>query len=185
MRPRRTVIASSSLAILLVLLGPPALQSNASTACLLPPVVAPVAEPFRMPPCRYCAGHRGIEFATDPGTQVVAAASGVVTFAGSVAGARYVVIRDRAGIRATYGGLATVSSGMTAGADVQVGALVGRATDRFYFGLRADDPEETSIDPTPLLGRWRYRARLLPTDGHGSRLPPAPRLVCRNGSPPR
>jgi len=116
---------------------------------------------------------------------VVAAASGSVTFSGSVAGTRYVVIRHRDGLRATYGRLATVPSDLVAGTSILAGSVVGTATDSMYFGLRDDDPEETPVDPTPLLGRWRYRARLLPSDGQPSRPPPAPRLVCRNADQSR
>jgi murein DD-endopeptidase MepM/ murein hydrolase activator NlpD len=135
-----------------------------------------------MPSCQYCSGHRGIDFATERGLPVLAAATGSVTFVGTVAGTRYVVVRHRGGVRATYGGLATTSNGLAVDGEVAAGAVIGSTGERLYFGLRADDPEESPIDPTPLLGRWRYRARLLPSDGQASRPPPAPRLVCGNGS---
>lgn len=183
----RSLLAATLLALLVVavVLAPPLPAALARGRCLIPPVQARISEPFVMPACRYCPGHRGVEFATTPGSPVVAAADGSVTFSGTVAGERYLVLRHPDGVRATYGGLASVVAGLTAGTTVRAGSVVGAAGDGVYFGLRADDPEETPIDPTPLLGRWRFRPRLLPTDGSRSRLPPAPRLVCLNGSEPR
>src|SRR3954470_12542621 len=74
--------------------------------CYAPPVTAPVVDPFRQPPCAQCAGNRGLEYATPPGTAVTAVAGGVVTFSGVVAGTRYVVVDQPDGYRATYGRLA-------------------------------------------------------------------------------
>ena len=76
-------------------------------ACWLPPVDAPVVDPFRPPPCTWCAGNRGLEYGTPSGVAVRAVAAGEVTFSGTVAGERYVVVRHADGRRATYGGLAS------------------------------------------------------------------------------
>ena len=74
-------------------------------ACLLPPVVAPVVDPFRDPGCAWCPGNRGLTYGVATGTVVRAAAAGSVTFSGRVAGTRYVVVEHAAGgLRATYGG---------------------------------------------------------------------------------
>ena len=128
--------------------------------CLAPPVPGPVTQPFRAPTCTYCPGHRGIEFQALPGTPVRAVVSGTVTFAGAVAGTTYVVLVQPDGLRATYGFLrsATVRSG----ALVVQGQTVGFSTERVYFGWRQG---ETPVDPTPHLGRWRLRARLVPIGG--------------------
>ena len=88
--------------------APPVAPSPASP-CLVPPIEAPVVDPFRMPACPYCAGNRGIEYGPRPGQAVVAMADGLVVFAGSVAGTRWLVVEHRDGLRASYGWLATMS----------------------------------------------------------------------------
>jgi murein DD-endopeptidase MepM/ murein hydrolase activator NlpD len=141
--------------------------------CFLPPVDAPVVDPFRAPACEYCAGNRGIEYGPREGQVVRAGATGVVTFAGSVAGTRYVVVEHPDGLRMTYGKLAT--SEVAAGQRVLRGQRVGTTTTSLFVGLRRGDEY---LDPAPLLGTLRYRTRLVPSDGSRPRLAPPPRLVC-------
>lgn len=142
-------------------------------SCLLPPVAAPVVDPFREPSCPWCPGNRGLTYATDPDTAVRAAAAGTVTFSGTVAGIRYVVVDHGDGRRATYGGLA--GTALSAGDPVTAGAIVGRSMSELHFGIRqADD----YVDPAPLLGRLVERPRLVPTDGTPARPAPPPRLRC-------
>lgn len=143
-------------------------------ACYLPPVAAQVAVPYVQPACSYCPGHRGVEYALAPGTDVRAVAPGVVTFSGTVAGTRYVVVLQADGLRATYGMLQ--SSLVSRGDVVASGQVAGRSGPRLYFGLRnsADDP----LDPTPLLGVLVGRARLVPRDGSAARRALPPRLTC-------
>ena len=43
--------------------------------CWRPPVAAPVADPFRKPPCAWCPGNRGIEYRTQEGAPVTAVAA--------------------------------------------------------------------------------------------------------------
>jgi murein DD-endopeptidase MepM/ murein hydrolase activator NlpD len=142
--------------------------------CWVPPLEAPVTDPFRMPPCVWCPGNRGIEFGPTPGQQVRAVAAGTVTFAGTVAGTRYVVVEHADGLRATYGRLA--DSALRRGDRVLAGQVVGTTTDRFYFGLRDG---ETPVDPTPRLGVRTYPTRLVPTDGTPAPSPGPGRLKCR------
>lgn len=135
------------------------------TSCLLAPVQAPVADPFREPACTWCPGNRGIEYDTTPGQRVVAAAPGAVTFAGLVAGVRYVVVRHADGMLATYGRLAT--SSVASGALVSSGDDIGTASERLHFGLRRDG---RYVDPAPYLATpWR-RPALLPLDGSPGRV---------------
>jgi hypothetical protein len=141
--------------------------------CYPPPVDAPVAVPYRAPACRYCAGHRGIDFATAPGAAVRALAEGVVSFAGSVAGTSYVVVDQRDGRRATYGRVERVA--VRVGDPVRAGDRMGSAAGQVYIGLRVGDDY---IDPTPLIGRLRRAARLVPLDGSGRPPAPAARLEC-------
>ena len=151
----------------------PALAPLLAASCLLPPVNAPVVDAFREPSCTWCPGNRGLEYAVAADTAVRAAAAGRVTFRGTVAGVLYVVVEHADGLRATYGRLA--STELSTGSTVAQGAVVGRASNALYFGLRRGD---TYIDPAPLLGRLVHRWRLVPTDGSPGRPPPPPRLRC-------
>ena len=146
-------------------------------ACWRAPVMAPVADPFREPLCRWCPGNRGIEYATQSGDTVTAVAAGHVTYSGTIAGRTYVVVRHADGRRATYGNL---SDRLYSTGDVlAAGAVVGHAAGAFHFGFRDD---ERYIDPAPFIGRLVGVARLIPGDGAPPAPAPPPRLVC--GSPP-
>lgn len=174
--PRRwRVRARSVVAIVAVTAGPVLLAPSvvAARPCWQPPVAAPVSDSFRPPACRWCAGNRGIEFATRPGTTVRSVAAGTVSYAGTVAGTRYVVVEHANGWRATYGDLA--ASGLRTGDVVVARSVVGVATSRLHFGIRAGT---RYLDPARYLGTWTYPTRLVPLDG--SRPAPAgrPRLDC-------
>lgn len=149
------------------------LFASVTGGCWSPPVAASIAEPYRQPACTYCAGHRGVGYAIQPGTVVRAVASGTISFAGQVAGVLYVVVLHDDGLRTTYGNLQQdlVSSGQA----VVAGQPVGLASNWLHFGLRDGD---TYLDPTPLLGWWQGRPRLVPTDGGAARAGPPPRLIC-------
>jgi len=146
-------------------------------SCLLPPVDAPVVDPFREPPCVWCPGNRGLTYAPAAGTAVRAVATGTVTFSGVVAGTRYVVVDHGDGLRATYGGLATTE--LTAGDVVVAGSIVGRSAGELHLGLLRGD---AYVDPTPLIGRLVERPRLVPSDGTPPRPGPPPRLRCAASS---
>ena len=154
-------------------LGAPGAAPAALLGCYPPPVDAKVAVPYRAPVCRYCAGHRGIDYATAPGAPVRALAEGVVSFAGDVAGTSYVVVDQSDGRRATYGRIDRLA--VRPGDPVRAGDRVGVAAGQVYVGLRVGDEY---VDPTPLIGRWRRAPRLVPLDGSGG--PPArpARLEC-------
>ena len=151
----------------------------ATGACYPPPVAAPIAEPYVQPACEYCPGHRGVEYHLPAGSPVAAVADGTVTFAGVVAGTRYVVVLQANGWKATYGMLAMTS--LSRGDVVRRGQEVGRTGERLYFGFR--DAADQPVDPTPLLGQLVGRARLVPADGRPPRAGPPQRLVCPSVSP--
>lgn len=155
-----------------------ALLAVPSFECWQPPVDAPVIDPYRAPACTWCPGNRGITYGPRAGTPVRAVASGVVSFAGLVAGTRYVVVALGDGRRVTYGNLA--SGGPVTGSTVIVGQTIGRSSSQLHFGLRVG---ERYVDPTPLIGAWVGRPRLIPLDGGAARPAPPPRLRC--GSPSR
>ena len=165
-------IRSSAALLGAVLLLVPAATVGAAP-CWSPPVAAAVTDPFRQPACAWCPGHRGIEFGTAPGTPVRAVATGHVTFAGSVVGTVYVVVRHGDGRRVTYGNLE--SEAYDVGELVVRGQLVGRAAGRFHLGLRVGD---RYVDPGPYLGRYVRQPRLIPVDGGAPNPAPPPRLRC-------
>ena len=157
----------------LLSLGLPA-QPVPPGECLRPPVVARIADPFRQPACPWCPGNRGLEYDVSAGTAVRAAAGGIVTYAGAVAGVVYVVVEHADGLRATYGRLASPT--VRAGRTVAAGQVVGRSGQGLFFGLRDG---ETYVDPVPRLGRLVERTRLVPTDSTAPRPAPPPVLACR------
>lgn len=175
LRRLRAALLTTSLLVAVALALP--VRESAAAPCWRPPVPAPVADPFRPPPCRWCAGNRGIEYATVPGTTVRAVAGGTVTFSGVVAGTRYVVVELPSGWRLTYGRLA--SSALRTGDRVVGEMTIGRAGGALFFGLRVDGRYR---DPAPHLGTLAGRPRLVPADGTAPRPAPPPRLRCATGS---
>jgi len=151
--------------------------------CLVPPVDAPVVEPFVAPACSYCTGHRTVDFANTAvvnGT-VVAPIAGRVSFAGEVAGRRFVSVRS-GDHTVTVGGLGSLV--VSAGQAVAAGETVGRGTGLgpVTLSVRRDagQPTEEYLDPGQFLARRIGRARLVPTDGTRPR-PVRTRLVCPTG----
>ena len=151
--------------------------------CLVPPVDAPVVEPFVAPACSFCAGHRTVDFANTAvvtGT-VVAPIAGRVSFAGEVAGRRFVSVRS-GDHTVTVGGLGSLA--VSAGQAVAAGETVGRGTGLgpVTLSVRRDagQPTEEYLDPGQFLARRIGRARLVPTDGTRPR-PVRTRLVCPTG----
>ncbi len=119
------------------------------------PVPGALVRPYIAPLSRYGAGHRGVDFAAEPGTPVHAAGPGTVVFAGIVAGTRHVVIRHDNGWRTSYSYLAAVR--VRAGQRVREGAIVGTTGGRgwnhdghvLHLALRIGD---RYVDPMQLFG---------------------------------
>lgn len=141
--------------------------------CWHPPVAGTVTDPYREPECRWCPGNRGLEYETEPGAPVRAVAAGVVTFAQSVAGRRYVVVAHPGGWRTTYGDLASIGVGR--GDRVVARSIVGTAGATVHFGLRDRDGYR---DPAPFIGKLTYRTRLVPVDGSPGGPPGRARITC-------
>lgn len=167
--PRRC--AAALLSVVALLVASP-LRATAAT-CWPQPVSAPVTDPFREPDCRWCPGNRGIEYGTGAGAPVRAIAAGTVSFAGAVAGTRYVVVTHADGRRLTYGNLRDLT--VADGDVVSRGTRLGETAGRFHLGLRDG---ERYVDPAPFLGEERGVVRLVPSDGTGAAPAPPPRLVC-------
>jgi murein DD-endopeptidase MepM/ murein hydrolase activator NlpD len=128
-----------------------------------PPVV--MLEPFRAPPTPYAAGHRGIDLAAAPGDAVRAAADGVVSFAGPVAGRPVVSIDHGDGVVSS---IEPVSSSVAAGDAVGEGEPVGAVATGghcdgacVHFGVRVHG---RYVSPLLFLGGVP-RAVLLPLVG--------------------
>ena len=122
-----------------------------------PPVDAPVTDPFRPPESPYGPGNRGIEYDTEPGNLVRAAASGSVKFAGAVAGTLHVTVDHGGGLLSSYSYLQRIS--VRVGANVARGDVIGIAGERLHFSVRL---EAVYTDPDTFIGVRRVRVRLVP-----------------------
>lgn len=134
-----------------------------------PPLPGPlrVLTPFDPPATPYGPGHRGVDLAAAQGAQVSAAGSGVVSFAGSVAGRGVVVVVHPDGISTEYEPVRPVVHN---GDAVSVGTLLGivdgahaacAPASCLHWGARRDG---VYLDPLDLL-RALGPVRLLPWRG--------------------
>jgi murein DD-endopeptidase MepM/ murein hydrolase activator NlpD len=131
-------------------------------ACPAPyraPLRAPVIDGFRLPDGPFRAGNRGLEYATAEGQVVVAIGPGSVSFAGTIAGERYVSVRHVDGLVSSYSYLRTLA--VRRGDRVAGGTRLGTTTTRFQLGVRRDG---VYLDPAPLLGSAAVRPRLVADD---------------------
>ena len=160
--------AATALVAAIVVLGAvvarPAPAGGQETVRYIPPVDAPVADPFRAPATTFGAGNRGLTYDLPAGSAVRASAAGEVTFAGPVAGTLHVTVLHADGLRTSYSFLETV--GVRRGQRVDQGDVVGTAGQGFHLGVRAGD---AYLDPAALFGGTEIRVRLVP---HEEPLPP-------------
>lgn len=129
----------------------------AAMVVLTPPVEAPILDPFRLPEGPYGPGNRGIEYDTESGEPVRAAAGGVVVFAGAVAGSLHVTVDHGGGMLSSYSFVERMLVGV--GQTVGRGDRVALAGPTFHFGVRVDGQY---VDPASLMGRMVLRVRLIP-----------------------
>ena len=123
-------------------------------------------------------GNRGIEYRTEPGSPVRAAADGGSSPSpGRSPGAVHVTVVHPDGIRTSYSYLARIE--VTGGEIVALGQPVGVAGPRLHVGARRGD---TYIDPASLWSRGPPRVRLVPLDGGGG--PSRPRRARTTRRPP-
>ncbi len=124
----------------------------------------PVLRAFEAPTSPYGPGHRGVDLGGTPGEAVLAAADGVVVFAGLLAGRGVVSIDHEGGLRTTYEPLLP---GVVAGQRVAVGAVLGQllaghpdcaAVACLHWGVRRG---VEYLDPLGLV-MSSGRVRLLP-----------------------
>jgi hypothetical protein len=109
-------------------LGPltPAASPPTSGGWLWPLAGTPVvSRPFQAPRTAYGPGHRGVDLAAPPDASVLAAGTGVVSFAGYIAGVGVVAVTHPGGLRTTYEPVAPlVRAGTRVGAGEPVGRLL-------------------------------------------------------------
>jgi len=125
-----------------------------------------VLRPFQPPMHPYGPGHRGVDLAGAVGQPVLAAADGVVVFAGPLAGRGVVSVQHPDGLRTTY---EPVTAAVAAGAAVRRGQVLGelavghpscRPAACLHWGVRRGTEY---LDPLRLVNVGRVR--LLPWDG--------------------
>jgi hypothetical protein len=148
--------------------------------CLLLPVAASavswrwplagtplVARGFDPPPVPWAAGHRGVDLRGTVGAAVLAAGSGVVGYAGVLAGRGVVAVHHEGGLETTYEPLSVV---VHEGEHVGIGAILGYLRPGhgdcgigfvcLHWGLRRGDdyldPRQLlRLGPIRLLPVWR------------------------------
>lgn len=162
---RREMRPAAALAVLV--LASAALLSGAGNAEAssrwAPPLPLPlrVLRPFEPPSTPYGPGHRGVDLGAPPGTAIRSPASGVVRFAGPVAGEGVVTV-DVQGMRFTY---EPVVPRVHAGQRVALGAVLATLTgSSLHWGVRSGT---RYLDPMRFA---RERIRLLPLDDGTTRL---------------
>jgi murein DD-endopeptidase MepM/ murein hydrolase activator NlpD len=171
----RLLLACSTAAIVLAATVSP---SGAGDGSWTWPVTGRIDEPptvageFDAPHSDYGPGHRGIDLATLVGQPVHAVASGVVTFAGRVAGVDVVTI-DHGAERSTY---QPVSATAAVGDAVEAGEAIGEvvvgpfhcSSPCLHLG-RIRQADDQYLDP---LDRLAGHSRIRLIDPHGP--PPVP-----------
>lgn len=136
---------------------------------LVPPLYEILTNPYLEPPTPYAASHRGVDLSAVPGTPVAAAASGLITFAGAIAGEYYVTLEVGGPRRVTYSYLGSIA--VVQGMTVTVGDVIGATgaghtkgdADEIHLGLRVPDPQVAGSwiyqDPMPPIRRYLRRVR--------------------------
>ena len=155
------------LAVVLASIAPGAARAAGSWTW---PIVGPVLRGFDPPDSPFGAGHRGIDIAAAIDTPVLAAAPGVVTFAGPVGGRLFVTIDHGGGLESTYSFLGSIA--VRRGATVASGQVIatsgaghaGVEPAHLHLGVKLND---VYVDPLAYLGPvevWRF-IRLAPLAG--------------------
>jgi len=163
------MLLTAALVAVLPLAAPPGAHADehAPTEGVWPLRPRPeVVAGFDPPDTRWGAGHRGVDLAGRAGQPVRAAARGLVTFAGRLAG-RGVVVVSHGTMRSTY---EPVAASVSLGDAVAAGEVIGRLQvfgshcfprSCLHWGLI--DGRERYLDPLTLVGAGPVR--LLPLDG--------------------
>lgn len=164
----RRLLMSTVLLLALLLAETPRADADQSAARWPLSPTPTVVQGFDPPTTPWGAGHRGVDLLGSPGQPVLAAATGIVRFAGMLAG-RPVVVVDHGTERTTYEPVRPAAR-IVVGARVDAGGVLGmletvgshcppRACLHWGLIRNADD---VYLDPLGLLGVGAVR--LLPWD---------------------
>ena len=126
----------------------------------VPPVEAPIVDPFRAPEHAFGPGNRGIEYGTTPGQVVAASAEGTIKFAGQVGGNLFVTVDHGGGLVTTVGFLDSITVGV--GENVSRGQRLGTAGTSTHFSARQDG---VHFNPELLFAAFEIVVRLVPGPG--------------------
>ena len=137
------------------------LRALVIAVCLLTAPVSGEVDAIFQPGSGY-DGHWGVDFAVSPGTEVLAAADGSVSFAGSVAGMRTVTVDHGHGTKTSVSHLLEIS--VVQGQEVEAGEILGvsgfpHGEPGVHFSVRVGG---AYIDPEVLLDCLGGTIRLLP-----------------------
>lgn len=145
--------------------GAPVVTSVAAVLYRSPVLPLQVVRAFQAPRTQYGPGHRGVDLAAPDGAPVRPAASGVVSFAGTVAGRGVVVVNHADGIRTEYEPLDVA---VRRGAKVTPASVLGTVSGRhgecrgcLHWGARR---AQVYFDPLTLLSSLGP-VRLVPWTG--------------------
>ena len=133
-------------------------QAAASDVVLQPPTSAPITEHFHLPQGQFGPGNRGIDYATEVGSPIVASGPGVVVFAGVVAGSLHATIDHGGGLLSSYSFVDRLL--VSEGDQVLGGEKIALSADGFHFGMRLDG---RYIDPEAMFGIRRVKVSLVPS----------------------
>ena len=150
-------VCLSVLAIPAPAVAAPALPAPAGWPLRGTPVVQ---RGFAPPALAWASGHRGVDLVAKPGEAILAAASGTVAFAGSIAG-KPVVSIDHGSVRTTYEPvISTLSVGERVGFGQVIGVLGsgGHCRGCLHWGLREG---RSYLDPLLLIGTRGGQLRLV------------------------
>lgn len=132
------------------------------------PVIGPVVRAYDPPRSTFGSGHRGIDIACRIGAPIRAAAAGVVTFAGSVGGQRYVTVTLPDGRQVTASWVDAISvrrnEAVVAGQALATCGVghPGSVISHVHVGVRT--PDGAYLDPLTVLAPPRLTSfiRLAP-----------------------
>lgn len=115
-----------------------------------------VARAFDPPAQPWLSGHRGVDLDMPVGTEICAAGSGAVIFAGQLVDRPVISIQHSSGLRTTYEPVEPiVSKGDTVVAGQVIGTVVsGHSPGTLHWGARID--QDTYINPLQLIAGLPY-----------------------------